>query len=1007
MNKRWELKVLNAKAAHRAWSKQRVIYAIITTVLASLLSFSPSAYAQNASEAQASAVSVERAQDVSVGNVNAGADKQTNAVHVPADDAKKEGAQKEHASVVAPAANASVDLLSKNEKLADVASVPNVQAQPSEDPQSVPNASSQHAPKPFDPKKYVDSLGTRIEFDWNKDGKTTDEDWLAFRKWLSAYKPLKNTPDGPDNAEGGNTALGAIQIYVGKKDKGDVSLDKTIDVTKARQYYLQNVGQLTPPRNQGSLGTCWSHAIMAELESAYLKKKQGDGGRALEEARHKSPILSNIPSDIDLSEVYMVLKAYTLQHEGSQKGEGVKQIDAKTGEVAPVSESLNLGGFTDFNENILTNWDGVVTEKDEPYWPKKDKVAPNLDNQLKALLGIMSRSDKHKRWDTANYKLDDVDKGLHNKPLLHVDGVYYLPSFNNYKLDGTGEMSWVSRNPQAVKRVKEALVKYGVVQISMNASDVQNYQYDDGATTVQNHAVSIVGWNDDISADKFTGLQNGEKPAGNGAWLVKNSWGSSSQTQYVLKNLQKEYKLSDEALYKKVMELLEGTYKTLPKERLERYAKAFLAGKSGWGLPDAKGNNSGFFWVSYYDRSITGPQAASVDIADDGFDYDNNYSYNNTKTGTSSPFALSVAGEDTTVANVFAAKGEEVLKAVSVRSQIANTKAQISVYVQDAQAQDETNPLLGARLVADEEFVAPTAGFHTVKLSRDVRLHKGQKFVVVQTLVSEDEKGARSSWLNLETGLAQGAQNPNPDKKFTDDGLLNKGLPMQYMWTHVVANAGETYVRLATKDDLKWVSPKELSHALSSGDAFEFGNALIKAFTKNYVAPLSSPENVLQGLPVSEVVSSASVVVPDGASSSSATYANNDAVEVGSASGSDVNGSSVAQAVYHPRAVRGYRHAPSVTSVLEIVPQVEKATPSASQGEQAQKSSSVASPEDASKKAEAPAPKSSAAQNSPAKATQASTVSPQIPLEGFAAAAAAVLGALGLFLLGKKKKNSK
>ena len=37
-----------------------------------------------------------------------------------------------------------------------------------------------------------------------------------------------------------------------------------------------------------------------------------------------------------------------------------------------------------------------------------------------------------------------------------------------------------------------------------------------------NHSITIVGWDDDFSKDNF---RNGFKPEGNGAWLVKNSWG--------------------------------------------------------------------------------------------------------------------------------------------------------------------------------------------------------------------------------------------------------------------------------------------------------------------------------------------------------------------------------------------------------------------------------------------------------------------------------------------------
>lgn len=41
------------------------------------------------------------------------------------------------------------------------------------------------------------------------------------------------------------------------------------------------------------------------------------------------------------------------------------------------------------------------------------------------------------------------------------------------------------------------------------------------------HAIEIVGWDDDYSADNFTASVN-KKPQSNGAWLIKNSWGNNN-----------------------------------------------------------------------------------------------------------------------------------------------------------------------------------------------------------------------------------------------------------------------------------------------------------------------------------------------------------------------------------------------------------------------------------------------------------------------------------------------
>ena len=48
------------------------------------------------------------------------------------------------------------------------------------------------------------------------------------------------------------------------------------------------------------------------------------------------------------------------------------------------------------------------------------------------------------------------------------------------------------------------------------------YTYYDTARAGGGHAVMIVGWNDNFSKDNFEGL----KPSNDGAWLIRNSWGS-------------------------------------------------------------------------------------------------------------------------------------------------------------------------------------------------------------------------------------------------------------------------------------------------------------------------------------------------------------------------------------------------------------------------------------------------------------------------------------------------
>jgi len=74
--------------------------------------------------------------------------------------------------------------------------------------------------------------------------------------------------------------------------------------------------------------------------------------------------------------------------------------------------------------------------------------------------------------------------------------------------------------------IKQAVMNHGAVTTSMrwedsywNSSNAAYYYYGGDDT---NHLVAIVGWDDNFPASKFKSL-----PPGNGAFLIRNSWGTS------------------------------------------------------------------------------------------------------------------------------------------------------------------------------------------------------------------------------------------------------------------------------------------------------------------------------------------------------------------------------------------------------------------------------------------------------------------------------------------------
>lgn len=83
-------------------------------------------------------------------------------------------------------------------------------------------------------------------------------------------------------------------------------------------------------------------------------------------------------------------------------------------------------------------------------------------------------------------------------------------------------------NPHDENGIKQAIINNGAVgtgiywHASANYLKGSSYYYTEENAT-QNHEVAIVGWDENYSKENFA-----ETPTRNGAWLIKNSWGTGS-----------------------------------------------------------------------------------------------------------------------------------------------------------------------------------------------------------------------------------------------------------------------------------------------------------------------------------------------------------------------------------------------------------------------------------------------------------------------------------------------
>ena len=146
----------------------------------------------------------------------------------------------------------------------------------------------------------------------------------------------------------------------------------------------------------------------------------------------------------------------------------------------PSGDYLMRGGNLRVNAMYLAQWASLVNQADFPYTTNKEQVPNNLR-------------------ELYNYK--DTD--------------YIMKDSINL--------------PEEERAIKEAIIEYGSVGISYYSLSSSNktYIFHDDSNQSSNHAVLLVGYDDTISRNLFKNSHPQNKlPSRDGAWIVKNSWGS-------------------------------------------------------------------------------------------------------------------------------------------------------------------------------------------------------------------------------------------------------------------------------------------------------------------------------------------------------------------------------------------------------------------------------------------------------------------------------------------------
>lgn len=230
---------------------------------------------------------------------------------------------------------------------------------------------------------------------------------------------------------------------------------------------------------------------------------------------------------------------------------------------------LNSGGNVNIAYHRLANWQGAVDESVAPYASAGSCILP------------------------------ETAESAYGQDIIHLQNVFAY----NTSAD--------------TEYIKQSIMNYGAVCISYYSGA----QYYNPGTAAQycpvnsgtNHAVLVIGWDDEYGKENFKDI-----PSGDGAWLVKNSWGET------------------------------------------------------WG-------DQGYFWLSYEDQSIG--DNAYVLQGDTSYNYDHNYQYDNTILDSNYIYntdSLKIANIFETQANP---AGGEALEAVALYNRSPNTDYSVQIYI--------------------------------------------------------------------------------------------------------------------------------------------------------------------------------------------------------------------------------------------------------------------------------------------------------------------------------------
>ncbi|HIY83724.1 lectin like domain-containing protein [Rubneribacter sp.] len=491
-----------------------------------------------------------------------------------------------------------------------------------------------------------------------------------------AEEPASATPQVASTMEGDDVFAWASGASAANALSEDV-LPTQFDLRNNSKF--GNV--VTPVKFQNPWGSCWSFGIASASEASIISEAAQKGIPLKEEFK-------------DISERHLAWFTYTplpADDDSGQGGEGV--VSLKEGD----NGRLDSGGWMVYGTSLFSSGIGPVPESAAPY--KNDEGL--IDSVTDPVTG------KEYNYQYSKDGTWAVDEGLRFWQMVEFEQSVQLPSPGEYNAAEDYEGA-----KRANDAIKEQLHEGRGVAIAFYADQSKpnqitemgymnpgnnedgswaHYTYD--AVGIS-HAVTIVGWDDNYAKENFgnpdpeTGeVDPNKQPPANGAWIVKNSWGAG-----------------------------------------DKFPNGY---PGGWGTDeDGDGNGDGYFYLSYWDKTITKPESFDFAVESTQSEGDryfvHQYDYMPAQDVVSNSSALPMK-----MANIFSADDAETVRKLTCETTRPNTQVTFDVYLLEEGA---TLPTEGVKLATVQQTFE-WGGFHAVELAAEqaFTLNAGERFSVVVT----------------------------------------------------------------------------------------------------------------------------------------------------------------------------------------------------------------------------------------------------------------------------------